>query len=81
MSEHQRHFLLESWIDLAIEERKRALARLTSCDSPRCMCHHDNDGAHQAPDCRCYRSHHAMIELGKINNRFASEVIKAFEND
>jgi hypothetical protein len=45
------------------------------------MCRADSDGAHQAPDCHCYRDHHDMIEVTKINNQFAAAVARAFGSE
>ena len=69
---------LADWVAHALEERRAALARIDGCASARCMCRAENDGAHQAPDCHCYRDHHDMIEVTKINTQFATAVARAF---
>jgi hypothetical protein len=67
------------WIIYALEVRKKALAKIGACSSPRCMCLADLDVDHHANDCFCYDRKHAMIELAKINSRFADEVKKAVD--
>lgn len=72
---------LADWVGHALASRRAALARVSGCASARCMCRADSDGAHQAPDCHCYRDHHDMIEVTKINNQFAAAVARAFGSE
>jgi ribosomal protein L22 len=69
------------WVAHAIAGRRLALARVEGCASARCVCRPEHDGAHQAPDCACHTNAHDMLEVAKINNRFAAAVASAFGSD
>lgn len=75
---------LADWIAIALQQRGAALKVLGACSpSPPalCMCLEEAGGEHHPAGCLCYRNEHLMIELAKINSRFAAEVRKALDTD
>ena len=70
---------IAEWIAVALVRRARDLGVIGTCSSSRCMCSPDNEGCPHAADCHCHDRKHAMLEMAKINNRFAAEVKKAMD--
>lgn len=69
------------WIIAASHRRNRDMKWLEPCESSNCMLLPCNTGNRHADDCHCHNRKHAMIELAKINSRFAREVEEAVRAD